>query len=48
MFMAVTDTNFFSPDIQRVKTIADFVKENGKVTKVILTQEQPVEFIKVE
>lgn len=48
MFMALTDTKFFLPDIQRVKTIADFVKENGKVTKVILTQEQAVEFIKIE
>ncbi len=48
MFMALTDTKFFLPDIQRVKTIADFVKENGKVTKVILTQEQPVEFTKIE
>ncbi len=48
MFMALTDTKFLLPDIQRVKTIADFVKENGKVTKVILTQEQPVEFIKIE
>lgn len=48
MFMALTDTKFLLPDIQRVKTMADFVKENGKVIKVILTQEQPVEFVKVE
>jgi hypothetical protein len=48
MFMALTDTKFLLPDIQRVKTMADFVKENGKVTKVILTQEQPVEFLKIE
>jgi hypothetical protein len=48
MFMALTDTNFLLPDIQRVKTTADFVKENGKVTKVILTQEQPVDFMKIE
>lgn len=48
MFMALTDTKFYLPDIQRVKTIADFVKENGKVAKVILTQEQAVEFIKIE
>lgn len=48
MFMALTDTKFFLPDIQRVKTMAEFVKENGKVTKVILTQEEPVEFLKVE
>jgi hypothetical protein len=31
-----------------VKTTADFIKENGKVTKVILTQEQAVEFKKIE
>lgn len=48
MFMALTDTQFFLPDIQRVKTMAEFVKENGKVTKVILTQEEPIEFLKVE
>lgn len=48
VFLALTETHFFLPDIQRVKTIADFVKENGKVTKIILTQEQPVEFTKIE
>lgn len=48
MFMALTETKFYLPDIQRVKTIADFVKENGKATKVILTQEQAVEFVKIE
>ncbi len=48
VFLALTETQFFLPDIQRVKTIADFVKENGKVTKIILTQEQPVEFTKIE
>lgn len=48
MFMALTETRFFLPDVQRVKTTADFIKENGKVTKVILTQEQAVEFKKIE
>lgn len=48
MFMALTDTKFYLPDIQRVKTMADFVKENGKTIKVILTQEEPVEFNKIE
>ena len=48
MFMALTDTKFLLPDIQRIRTTADFIKENGKVTKVILTQEQPVDFIKIE
>jgi len=48
MFMALTETNFLLPDITRVKTVADFVIDNGKVTKLILTQEQPVDFIKIE
>jgi CubicO group peptidase (beta-lactamase class C family) len=48
MFMALTDKKFFLPDIKRIKTTADFIKENEKVMKVILTQEEPVEFIKVE
>jgi len=48
MFMALTDTRFYLPDIRRTKTMAEFVKENGKVTKLILTQEEPVEFIKLE
>jgi hypothetical protein len=48
MFMALTDTRFFLPDIIRVKTMGGFIKENGKVTKLILTQEEPVEFIKIE
>lgn len=48
VFLALTETQFFLPDIKRVKTMADFVKENGKVTKLILTQEQPVEFTKIE
>lgn len=48
VFMAFSETVFFLPDIRRIKTMAEFVKENGKVTKVILTQEQPVEFIKTQ
>lgn len=48
MFMALTDTKFYLPDVQRVKTMAEFVKENGKTIKVILTQEEPVEFNKIE
>lgn len=48
MFLALTETKFFLPDIKRVKTMAEFVKENGKVSKIILIQEQPVAFIKIE
>jgi CubicO group peptidase (beta-lactamase class C family) len=48
MFMALTETRFLLPDIKRVKTTAEFVTENRKVTKLILTQEQAAEFIKTE
>lgn len=48
MFMALTETNFLLPDITRIKTVANFVLENGKVSKLILTQERPLEFIKIE
>jgi CubicO group peptidase (beta-lactamase class C family) len=47
MFMALTDSTFILPDIQRIKTSAEFVQEKGKVTKVLITQEAPVEFIKL-
>jgi hypothetical protein len=48
MFMALTETKFLLPDIKRIKTTGEFITENGKVTKLILTQEEPVEFIKIE
>ncbi len=48
MFMALTETNFFLPDIKRIKTTADFILDNGKVSKLIMTQEEAVEFLKVE
>lgn len=47
-FIALTETNFLLPDIKRIKTVADFVLDNGKVSKLILTQEEPVEFLKIE
>jgi CubicO group peptidase (beta-lactamase class C family) len=48
MFMALTNTNFILPDIKRIKTTADFILDNGKVIKLIMTQEEAVEFLKIE
>jgi CubicO group peptidase (beta-lactamase class C family) len=48
MFMALTDTKFFLPDITRIKTMGEFIIENSKAVKLILTQEEAVEFIKIE
>jgi CubicO group peptidase (beta-lactamase class C family) len=48
VFLPVTETKFLLPDIRRIKTTAEFIKENNKVIKVIMTQESPFEFIKVD
>jgi CubicO group peptidase (beta-lactamase class C family) len=48
MFMAKTETEFLLPDVKRVKTTAQFVKEGAKAVKLILMQERPVEFVRVE
>lgn len=47
-FVALTEKTFELPDIKRVPTTAEFVTENGKITKLILTQEQPADFIRVQ
>jgi ribosomal protein S18 len=46
--VALTEKTFELPDIKRVPTTAEFVTENGKITKLILTQEQPADFIRVQ
>jgi hypothetical protein len=48
MFMAQSETEFLLPDVKRIKTTARFIKEGGKTVKLILTQEEPVEFVRVE
>jgi CubicO group peptidase (beta-lactamase class C family) len=48
-FVCLADTKFTLPDIQRAKTMADFVKDKSTVKKLILTQDnQPIEFLRVE
>lgn len=47
-FVALTEKTFELPDIKRIPTTAEFVTENGKITKLILTQEQPAEFVRVQ
>jgi hypothetical protein len=44
----LSQTAFVLPDVQRVRTTAEFVRENGKVTKAILTQEKTYEWIKIK
>jgi CubicO group peptidase (beta-lactamase class C family) len=48
MFMALSETEFLLPDVKRVKTTAKFMREGEKVMKLILTQEQSVEFVRVD
>ena len=48
MFIALSETEFLLPDVKRVRTTAQFVKEGGRAVKLILKQEEPVEFVRVE
>jgi CubicO group peptidase (beta-lactamase class C family) len=48
LLVAQTETTFILPDVQRIKTIFEFVKESGKTIKLIATQEKPAEFIKTK
>ena len=48
LLAAQTETRFSLPDVQRIKTFFEFVKENGKTIKLIATQEKATEFIKTE
>lgn len=45
---AQSNTKFILPDIRRITTAIDFIVENGKVTKLIWTQERSTEFKKIE
>jgi CubicO group peptidase (beta-lactamase class C family) len=39
---------FLLPDVMRIRSTAEFLRENGKVTKAIFTQEKPYEWIKIK
>lgn len=44
----LSQTLFLLPDVVRIRTTAEFVRENGKVTKVIWTQGKKYEAIKIK
>ena len=48
LLVAQTATTFTLPDVQRIKTIFEFVKENGKTVKLVATQDKPLEFVKTK
>ena len=41
-------TLFLLPDVQRVRSTAEFISENGKITKAIFTQEKAYEWMKIK
>ena len=48
LLAAHTETKFLLPDVKQIKTTFEFIKENGKTTKLIATQEKPYEFRKIK
>ncbi len=44
----LSSTLFLLPDVMRVRTTAEFISENGKVTKVFMTQGKKYEWIKIK
>jgi len=41
-------TLFLLPDVLRIRTTAEFIRENGKVTKAFFTQEERYEWKKIK
>ena len=48
LLVAQTETKFLLPDVRRIQTTFQFIKENGKTAKLIATQDKPVEFNKIK
>lgn len=48
VLFAQTETLFWLPEVRRIHTTLQFVVENGKSTKMIWTQENTGEFIKID
>jgi Domain of unknown function (DUF3471) len=48
VMIAQNDSLFLLPEVRRIRTTLQFVVENGKATKIIWTQENTGEFIKME
>jgi CubicO group peptidase (beta-lactamase class C family) len=43
----LSETKFYAPDVRRIYTTFEFIKENGKVIKVIVVQDRRYEWKKV-
>jgi CubicO group peptidase (beta-lactamase class C family) len=48
LLQPLSQTLFLLPDVKRVRTTAEFITENGKVTKAFFTQERKYEAIKIK
>ncbi len=42
-----SDSDYFLPDIKRIRTTFEFISENGKVQKLIVTQDKKYEWIRI-
>jgi len=48
VLLALSETNFFMPDAKNSYTTFEFIKENGKVTELIVTQDKKYEWKKIK
>jgi RNase P/RNase MRP subunit p29 len=48
MLSPLSETKFYAPDVRRIYTTLDFIKENGKVIKLIVVQDRRSESKKVK
>ncbi len=48
LLVAESETIFFLPDVRRIRTTFEFVRENGKTVKLIATQEKKYEWKKIK
>lgn len=44
----LSETKFYAPDVRRIYTAFEFIKENGKVIKLIVVQDRRSEWRKVK
>jgi len=47
LLVAQSETKFLLPDVRRIQTTFEFIKENGKTTKLIAVQEKQFEWQKI-
>jgi len=47
LMQPLSDTEFLLPDVKRIRTTLKFIIENGKIKKLVATQEKSMDWIKV-